>query len=111
VSEDTTKILSELVLQVSTLTSEVASLRSLVSGTPTHSEGWMGAKESAKALKNEGVISHHKLQRLRLDGAFSEQRGEIRNISHGEGRPTWEYNIPKCRQALQRYFRKLRSVG
>lgn len=55
-TQDAEKILSELVLQVSSLTSEVVQLRSLISGTPTHSEGWAGAKEAAAALKSEGVI-------------------------------------------------------
>lgn len=108
---DSEKLLSELVLQVSSLTSEVVQLQKLISGAPTHTEGWAGAKEAAAALKSEGVKNPMKLQRLRLDGAFSEQRGEIRNVSQGEGRPTWEYNVPKCRQALQRHFRKLRSVS
>jgi hypothetical protein len=110
-TQDSEKMLAELLLQVADLTSEVMQLRSGISGTPSHSDDWMGAKEAAKALKNEGVVSRHKLQRLRLAGAFSEQREEIRDTSKGKGRPTWEYNVPKCRQALQRYFRKLRSVG
>jgi hypothetical protein len=110
-TEDSEKILGELVLQISALTSEVVQLRSLLTNAPSQNEGWASAKEAAEALKNEGVKNALKLQRLRLDGAFSEQRGEIRNVSQGEGRPTWEYNVPKCRSALKRYFSKLRSVG
>jgi hypothetical protein len=109
-TQDAEKLLAELALQVGTLTSEVMQLRSLLTNAPNQNEGWAGANEAAEALKSEGVKNALKLQRLRLDGAFSEAKGEIRNVSQGEGRPTWEYNIPKCRQALQRYFRKLRAV-
>jgi hypothetical protein len=107
---DSEKILSELVLQVSTLTSEVVQLRSLVSGSPNFVEGWAVGKDAAAALKNEGVKNAKHLQRLRLDGAFSEGRGEIRNVSRGD-RPTWEYHVPNCRKALQRHFKKSRGIG
>lgn len=103
---DSDKIVAEILLQMKVLTSEVAQLRSLVSGSPNFAEGWADPKTAAQALKNEGVKSPKHLQRLRLDGAFSEQKGEIRNVSQGD-RPTWHYHIPNCRKALQRYFRKL----
>lgn len=103
---DSEKLIAELVLQMKALTSEVAQLRSLVSGSPNFAEGWATSKTAAQALRNEGIKSPKHLQRLRLDGAFSEQKGEIRNVSQGD-RPTWEYHIPSCRKALQRYFRKL----
>jgi hypothetical protein len=105
-TKDSEKILAELVLQVSTLTSEVVQLRAVVSGNPNFVEGWAVARDAAAALKNEGVKNPKHLQRLRLDGAFSEARGEIRNLSKGD-RPTWEYHTPSCRKALQRHFKKL----
>jgi hypothetical protein len=110
-SQDAEKLLAELALQVGTLTSEVMQMRAILTNAPSQNEGWASAKEAAEALKSEGVRNALKLQRLRLDGAFSEQRGEIRNDSKGVGRPTWYYNVPKCRSALKRYFSKLRSVG
>jgi hypothetical protein len=101
------KLLAEMVLQMEELRTEIKELRSLLSPT-TAAEGWMFAKEATAALKSDGLRSIHHLQRIRLDGGFSEQRGEIRNVSKGLDRPTWQYNIPKCRQALNKYFKKTR---
>ena len=110
-TQDAEKILSELVLQVSSLTSEVIQLRSLVSGSPSFVEGWAVGKDAAAALKNEGVKNAKHLQNLRLDGAFSEAREEIQDRSKGKDRPTWLYNVPKCRLALRRHFKKSRAAG
>lgn len=98
-------------LQVKKLTAEVAQLRSLIAGSPAHVEGWAAPQQAAKALQADGVRNAKHLQQLRLDGAFSEDRGDIRNVSKGGTMPRWEYNIPKCRTALQRHFRRLRSVS
>lgn len=100
------KLVAETYLQIQRLTTEVAMLRSHLEGKPDKKEGWMASRKAASALENEGVKSPKHLSLLRLKGAFSEDRGEIRNVSRGD-RPTWEYNIPKCRKALQRYFSAL----
>lgn len=102
----TEKMIAEMFLQLKTLTAEVAQLRALVSGLPSHAEGWATPDRAAAALQSEGVKNVRHLQRLRLDGVFSEAKGEIRNVSSGN-RPTWEYHIPCCRKALQRHFKRL----
>lgn len=104
-THESEKLLAQLVLQVSSLTTEVIQLRSLVSGSPNFTEGWAPPNDAAIALKNEGVKNARHLQKLRLIGAFSEARGEVRNVSNGD-RPTWEYHIPSCRRALQRHFKR-----
>ena len=109
-TQDAETLLAKLVLQVTSLASELQQLRSIVSGSPSFVEGWAVPKDAAIALKNEGVKNQKHLQKLRLDGAFSESKGEIRNVSQGD-RATWQYHVPNCRKALQRYFRKIRAVG
>jgi hypothetical protein len=79
-----------------------------VMGSPNFVEGWAIPNEAAVALKNEGVKNAKHLSKLRRDGAFSESAEEIRNVSKGEDRPTWEYHIPSCRKALKRHFSKRR---
>jgi hypothetical protein len=97
-------VIAELVLQVARLTSEISQLRAEVSGSPNFVEGWATPKDAAAALKNEGVKSDRHLHKLRDDGAFKEGR-DCRNVSKGDGRPTWEYHVPSCRKALQKYFK------
>lgn len=102
---DVHQIIGEMFLQLKSLTAEVAELRSIVSGSPIHAEGWSIPDKAAAALQAEGVKNARHLQRLRLDGVFGESKGEIRNVSTGN-RPTWEYHVPSCRKALQRYFKR-----
>lgn len=97
-------LISELILQVAGLKSEISQLRDTINGSATFVEGWANPKNAASALRNEGVKNARHLQKLRLDGAFKEGR-DVRNTSKGD-RPTWEYHIPQCRKALQRYFKK-----
>lgn len=110
---DINKLVAETYLQVQRLldgnerlTAEIALLRLQIEGKLSKTEGWMASTKAASALQDEGVKSSKHLRRLRLDGAFSEDKGEIRNVSQGN-RPTWEYNVPKCRKALQHYFSTL----
>jgi hypothetical protein len=104
------QIIAQMALDLKNVQAKLDRLESLVSGSPNFMEGWSDPKEAAAALRNEGVKNDTHLGKLRRRGAFSEVRGEIRNVSQGAGRPTWEYNVPKCRHALKRYFSKLRAV-
>jgi hypothetical protein len=97
-------IIAELVLQVAKLTSEISQLRAEVSGSPNFVEGWATAKDAAIALRNAGVKNHRHLHKLRDDGAF-KAGCDCRNVSKGDGRPTWEYHVPSCRKALQKHFK------
>jgi hypothetical protein len=101
----TEKMVAEMFLQLKTLTAEVAELRAAVIVSAIRMEGWATPEKAASALQADGVKNSRHLQRLRLSGAFSEVKGEIRNTSQGR-RPTWEYHIPKCRTALRRYFKQ-----
>lgn len=96
-------LISELILQVAGLKSEISQLRAIVTDSPAMVEGWATEKIAAAALRNEGVRNHRYLQKLRLANAFTEGK-EIRNVSGGK-RPTWEYHIPSCRKALARRFK------
>jgi hypothetical protein len=96
-------MVAELVLQVAALKSEISQLSAIVTNSPSFMEGWASPKDAAVALRNEGVKSCRHLQKLRLDGAFTEGK-DVRNVSKGD-RPTWEYHIPSCRKALGRYFK------
>lgn len=102
----TEKMIAEIFLQIKTLTAEVAQLRAVVCGLPIHAEGWATSKKAAAALQADGIKNDRHLQRLRLEGVFCEAKGEIRNTSKGN-RPSWQYNVPACRKALQRYFKRL----
>ena len=107
-SQDFEKLLAEALLELKRLSSEVRCLREQISGNPSFAEGWTDGASAWQPLQAEGVKSQKHLQKLRLAGAFSELKNEIRNVSGGD-RPTWEYNVPKCRKALQRHFQKIAS--
>jgi hypothetical protein len=98
------KLLAELLLEVKQLRAEISQLRQ----QPTHApiEQWAIGSEAWQHLRASGIRSPNHLKRLRQEGVFSELKGEIRNVSQGD-RPTWEYNIPKCHDALKRYFDRL----
>jgi hypothetical protein len=106
---DAEKLLAQMYLDQQKLMAEVRELRAQLEGHPAIADGWMDAKNAAIALKPEGIKSARHLQRLRLDGAFSADRGEINNRSAGD-RPTWYYYVPKCRKALRLHFQRIRAV-
>lgn len=105
-NNDSEKLLAEVLLTLKSMMSELCALRARIEGHPGISEGWMRSAEAGIALKSEGVLGDRHLRKLLKEGVFSVNRGEIRNVSKGD-RPTWEYNIPACRKALQRYFKKI----
>ncbi len=98
------KLLAELLLEVKQLKAAINHLLQSPSALPT--EQWAIGSEAWQHLKASGIRSPNHLKRLRQEGIFSELKGEIRNVSAGD-RPTWEYNIPKCHEALKRYFDRL----
>ncbi len=104
-NENLHQMVAQIFLEVTALRSEVQQLRSEIAGQ-TQPEGWAPPTEAAAALKTEAVKNARHLQKIRLDGAFSEKHGEIRNVSPGD-RPTWEYHIPKCKIALRRHFKRI----
>lgn len=105
-SSNTEKLIAEMCLRLTALTEEIAHLRSLVAGSPIHVEGWAKPRKAAAALQTEGVQNTRHLQQLRLEGAFSESKGEIRDVGRGNT-PRWEYHVSKCRSALQKHFKRL----
>jgi len=104
---DLERIVSKIYLDLQDVKAEISQLRSQSEAKSKTSEGWMSTRKAAAALQDQGVESIKHLTNLRLGGAFSEAKGEIRNVSRGKNRPTWHYNVPKCRKALQRYFSSL----
>jgi hypothetical protein len=106
------QIQSATYLELKQLRREFAEFRELVTDLTTKgnaeksTKGWARPNVAAIGLKDWGVHSQKHLTKLREDGVFSELRGEIRNVSRGS-RPTWEYNITKCRKALNDYFSNL----
>lgn len=101
IPSDLVQIVSQIFLDLQALRSEVQALRCEVAGK-IQQEGWADPTEAAAALKAEGIKSPSHLKRLRLKGALSEARGEFR----GGGTKAASYHIPKCRTALQRYFKR-----
>ena len=100
------KMLAEMFLRQERMMQEIRALRAQLEGHPAIADGWMDAKDAAIALQSHGIKSKRQLQKMRLDGIFSESKGEISNTSNGE-RPTWLYHVPSCRKVLQRRFRAL----
>ena len=98
------KLLAEALLELKQVRSELKQIREQIAGSPGFVEGWADPAAAWQALQPEGIKSQKHLQKLRLAGAFSTVKGEIRNVSKGD-RPTWEYHIPKCRKALERHFK------
>jgi len=96
---DTLKLLAELLLEVKSLSAKVDSLQRQLAGVEKI-EGWASPTDAATALKPDGVQSASHLKALRLRGAFSESRKEIRK----KGK-RWEYDVAKCRSALARHFK------
>jgi hypothetical protein len=96
------KIAAETYLEVKRLREDVEALKSLLNGSHTLDEGWKEGAIAWKLLQCEGVKSQGHLADLRQAGVFCQSRGEIR--TKAGKRPTWQYNIKKCRKALQRYY-------
>lgn len=86
------KLLAQTYLELKALH---AKLDQLLGEQPT-ATGWASPDEAAAALKPDGVRDARHLKRLRLEGAFSEARGEIRDISNGS-RPVWQYHAPSAK--------------
>ena len=107
---DSERLLAEVLLSQKALMAEVRSLRDIVEGRAATNEGWMRSADAAIALKPEGVLSAQHLRKLLNANVFSAQKGEIRNVSPGQ-RPTWEYDIAKCKKALQRHFKNVQSAS
>jgi hypothetical protein len=108
--EQSHQMIAEILLTVQRLESEVQSLKSRLEGHPGIADGWLRSKKAAIALKSEGVLDDKHLRKLLRAGVFSASKNEIRNRSEGN-RPTWEFNIPKCRDALRRYFKEFRVIS
>jgi hypothetical protein len=94
------KLLAELLLEIKKLN---AALDRQGTIAPVAADQWEPGTIAWQKLKAVGVQSANHLKQLRLDGVITWERGEIRNVSRGD-RPTWQYNIPKCQQAIQSYF-------
>lgn len=92
------QLLAELLLEIKKLN---AKLNAASSTAPL--DEWELGSIAWQKLKSVGVNSANHLKQLRRDGVITIERGEIRNTSSGD-RPTWQYNIPKCRTAIERYF-------
>jgi hypothetical protein len=99
---DSEKILAEMYLTQQRMMEEIRALRSQLEGHPAIADGWMNAADAAIALKAQGIKSAGQLKKLRLDGAFVESKGEIRNVSKGD-RPTWLYR-PKLSEGATEAF-------
>ena len=103
------KMLAEMFLRQERMMQEIRALRAQLEGHPAIADGWMNEKDAAIALKTHGIKSPKQLKNLRLDGAFSEAKGEIHNDGKGKT-PRWLYHVPNCRKALDRRFRQIRAV-
>jgi hypothetical protein len=108
-TQDTERMIAEMYLDLKAAMTEIRALKAQLEGHPGIGDGWMRTGEAAIALKPEGVISEKHLRKLLSLGAFSESKGEIRNVSRGAEQARWEYYTPKCRKALQRYFKALQA--
>jgi hypothetical protein len=98
------KILAEVLLTLQNIEARMNQLE-----RPQESRtGWLQPAEAWEALRPEGVRSQQHLKKLRLAGAFSEAKGEIRNVGLGKT-PDWEYNVQNCKKALPRHFKKLQA--
>jgi hypothetical protein len=103
-------IIAQMALDLKSVQAKLDRLESLVSGSASFAEGWATSKDAAVALKNQGVKSAKHLGKLRAAGAFDGSKA-VRNVSNGNSVARWEYNVPVCRKALQRYFQKLNQVS
>jgi hypothetical protein len=93
------KLMAELLL-------EIKKLNANLQHQPSVPDEWQPVAIAAVKLHR----STSRLKQLRKDGILTEAGGQIRNVSHGD-RPTWEYNIFKCQQAIAAYFeQKQRSA-
>ena len=92
-------------IELKALRSDVAALSAVIAGS-SRTEGWASAEKASAALEPDGIQNARHLQNVRLDGAFSEARGEVRDVGKGNV-PRWQYHVPKCRTALRRYFKRL----
>ena len=86
------KLIAELVLDVKWIKARLAADPVVLS------EAWEPAAIAATKLG----ISASRLKQLRRDGILTEAGGQIRNVSRGD-RPTWEYHISRCQQAIERH--------
>jgi hypothetical protein len=100
-------LLAQALLELKSVREELQLLHEKVDGNPRLAEGWCDVAKASIALASEGIKSKRHLSNLRNEGAFAEEKGEIRNVTRGEKQGRWEYNVPKCRKALHRYFKHL----
>lgn len=91
---NTEKLLAEILL-------DIKEIKAKLNAQSVPSEDWQPVSVSAAKLNR----SPSRLKQLRKDGILTEAGGQIRNVSQGD-RPTWEYNIPKCQQAIAQYFQQ-----
>lgn len=103
---NTEQLLSEALLEIKSIKSQLNEMRSIIEGNQVASSGWVDCKNAIASLKFDGVQSQSHLKQLRLKGVLSEKNNCVRNISKGD-RPTWQYNIQACRKALKSHFSKL----
>lgn len=107
----TQEMAASLLLEIKNLRADFAELKKLMplSGVRARSKEsyWLVGSEAAIELRSCGVRSAGHLRRLRTEGVFV--KGEARNVSTGE-RPTWEYDVPKCREAIERYKQGRASI-
>lgn len=66
-------------------------------------EGWLDTRPAAAALELSGIRGVRQLRELLYRGVFNQERGEIRNTGT-EARPNWQYNIPRCKDAIAHFY-------
>lgn len=106
--EDLGKMVGELLLDQKLLLTKIDSLEQQIADMRNRlpesldEAGWLDTTPAATALASAGVRSIHHLRELVYAGVFTEGE-DIRDRGNGR-RHHWQFNIPKCKVAISRYY-------
>lgn len=108
--EDQSKLLARLLLNQARTLQEVADLQQQLATVRAHlhqiiqdaAHGWLTIQPATSALASAGIRNAQHLKELLYAGVFIDGV-HVRNLG-SEAKPSWQFNIPCCREAIEYYY-------
>ena len=88
--------------QLAEISYEIALLRKQLEEVvgPNSSEYWLATRSAVEALRSQGVTRTRELTDYITWGVLPINNEHVRDTSMGNGRCTYEFNIPKCAEKI-----------
>lgn len=107
--EEHSKLLARLLHQAQSLHDDVTDLQQQLANVRTHlhqiiqdaANGWLNPRPAASVLMSAGIRNAQHLKELLYAGIFINGV-HVRNLG-SEVQPSWQFNIPCCREAIEYY--------